>query len=68
MGMGTRSDAKADGAAEPGLDAEDDDGMPDWDDDDLIAMQAEPMVLQTICSSPVLHHKKCHYCLRAAWH
>ena len=65
MGMGTSADAKADGAAEPGIGAEDDDGMPDWDDDDLVAMQAEPMVLQIICSSPVLHKREYHCRLHA---
>ena len=45
MGMGTGSDAAVD-HAEPILGAADDARMPDWDDDDLVAMQAEPMVLK----------------------
>ncbi len=34
-----------------------DDGMPEWDDDDLIAMQAEPMVRAFLLrASKQTHH------------
>lgn len=41
--------APSDGHMEQGMrqTGNDDPGMPDWDDDDFVAMQAEPMVKGT---------------------
>ena len=41
MGMGSGS---APVPGQDGFGGDGDDGMPEWDDDDLVAMQAEPMV------------------------
>ncbi len=40
-GMGSGS---APGPGQDGFGGDGSDGMPEWDDDDLVAMQAEPMV------------------------
>ena len=43
--------------------AQEDDAMPDWDDEDLLAMQAEPLVshwlLKGPCSASSLSHEPC---------
>ena len=45
-GMGPSSGHLQGQDAQPGF-AGNDPGMPEWDDDDLVAMQAEPMVWRT---------------------
>ena len=46
----------------------DDAGMPDWDDDDLVAMQAEPMVYthnssQMLPGQTTAHFWRCTACI-----